>query len=74
MGAPGIPPYRMNQLIKVASKVSDQMVNGIFHLTYEEIDVVLELIRVAAERSKEIKEGEHVFKDSADQEDDEGRS
>lgn len=74
MGVPGIPPYRMNQLIKVASKVSDQMVNGIFHLTYEEIDVVLELIRVAAERSKEIKEEGNVFKDSADQEDDEGRS
>lgn len=74
MEVKGIAPYRMNQLIKVASRVSDQMVNGVFHLTYEEMDVVLELIRVAAERSREIKEEKHVFKDSTAQKDDEKRS
>lgn len=54
MGRQEIPPFRMNQLIKVASKVSEQMVNGIFHLTYEEIDIVLDLIRMAAERSQDV--------------------
>jgi len=54
MGQQEITPFRMNQLIKVASKVSEQMVNGIFHLTYDEIYIVLDLIRMAAERSKDV--------------------
>jgi len=54
MGQQEITPFRMNQLIKVASKVSEQMVNGIFHLTYDEIYIVLDLIRVAAERSQDV--------------------
>jgi len=54
MGQQEITPFRMNQLIKVASKVSEQMVNGIFHLTYDEIYIVLDLIRMAAERSQDV--------------------
>lgn len=40
-----IPPYRMNQLMKAASKMTDQMVNGVLHLTYPEMEIVLELVR-----------------------------
>jgi len=54
MGQQEITPFRMNQLIKVASRVSEQMVNGIFHLTYDEIYIVLDLIRMAAERSQDV--------------------
>ena len=40
-----ITPYRMNQLMKVAAKVVELMVNGVFHLTYEEMEIVTNIVR-----------------------------
>ncbi|MBQ6832849.1 MAG: hypothetical protein IJO55_00340 [Lachnospiraceae bacterium] len=40
-----ITPYRMNHLMKVASRVMDLMINGTFHLTYEEIEIVINTVR-----------------------------
>lgn len=48
-----IPPFRMAQLIKVSSKMADLAVNGVWQLSYEELDIVLDLIRRAAEQSRE---------------------
>ncbi len=49
----GITPYRFNQLMKIAGKVTDQMVNGIWHLTYDEMGIVLDLLRYGMEKSME---------------------
>lgn len=50
-----ISPYRLSQLMKAASKITDQMVSSVWHLTFEEMDVVLDLVRYGIERSKEDK-------------------
>ncbi|MFR3729140.1 hypothetical protein [Lacrimispora sp.] len=48
-----ISPLRMAQLVKVSSKVTDLMVTGVWHLSYDELNIVLDLVRMAAERSQE---------------------
>lgn len=58
MDGRGIPPYRMAQLVKAASKIVDMIVNGTWQLSYEEISIILELVQTAAERSRNIEVGE----------------
>lgn len=48
-----IPPFRMAQLVKVSSKITDLMVNSVWQLSYSELSIVLDLVRMAAERSHE---------------------
>ena len=48
-----ISPFRMAQLVKVSSKITDLMVNSIWQLSYDELNIVLDLVRMAAERSQE---------------------
>lgn len=48
-----ITPFRMNQLMEVASKVTKLMVTGVWHLSYEEMEIVLSLVRCGMEESKE---------------------
>lgn len=40
-----ITPFRMNQLMNTAAKVVNLMVNGVWHLTYEEMEIVLNIVR-----------------------------
>lgn len=47
-----ISPYRMAQLLKIASGISEKMLAGIWHLTYQEIDIVMNILTVAIERSQ----------------------
>lgn len=48
-----ISPFRMAQLVKVSSKITDLMVNSIWQLSYDELNIVIDLVRMAAERSQE---------------------
>lgn len=48
-----ITPYRMNQLMKAASKITDQLVNSVFHLTSDEMDIVLKLIQYCMNESRD---------------------
>ncbi|WP_283685177.1 hypothetical protein [Parablautia sp. Marseille-Q6255] len=48
-------PYRLNQLMKIASKVTDLMVSNVWHLTFNEMTVVLDVVRHGIECSKEDK-------------------
>lgn len=53
MGAPKeIPPYRMNQLMRAASKMTDQMVTGVLHLTYQEMEIVLKMMQFCIDEIK----------------------
>lgn len=40
-----ITPYRMQTLMDVAAKVTKMMVNGVWHLTFDEMDFVLNQVR-----------------------------
>lgn len=55
-----ISPFRMNQLMEVSSKVTKLMVNGVWHLTFEEMEVVLSLIRCGMEESREKNQKEDI--------------
>ncbi len=46
-------PYRFNQLVKIAAKVTDTMVANVWHLDYDEMAVVLDMVRYGLEKSKE---------------------
>lgn len=59
MGGEQIPPYRMAQLIKVASGIADKMLNGVWHLSYQEIEIVIDILHTAVEGSRNaVKESE----------------
>ena len=47
-----ITPFRMQILMDVAAKVVKVMVTGAWHLTFEEMDVVLDHVRFGIEQSK----------------------
>lgn len=49
-------PYRLSQLMKAASKITDQMVSSVWHLTFDEMDAVLDMVRYGIDRSKEEKD------------------
>lgn len=53
-----ITPFRMNQLMEVASKVTKMMVTGVWHLSFEEMEVVLSLVRCGMNESRERNEKE----------------
>ena len=50
----GIPPYRMNQIVKTASVISEQLVNGrhLYQPTYHECEICIELVAEAIRKSK----------------------
>lgn len=48
-----ITPFRMNQLMSTAAKVVNLMVNGVWHLTYEEMEIVLNIVRNMIEETSE---------------------
>lgn len=50
----GIEPYRMGVLTDLASKVTRQMLSGAWHLTYEEMGIVLGMIRYGIEESQRV--------------------
>lgn len=64
----GITPYRMGVLMDLASKASKQMISGAWHLTYDEMEIVLRLIQCGIDESKmknqkENEEKPYVLKD-----------
>lgn len=48
-----IPPYRLNQLMKAASLVTDKLVSSVWNLTPGEMGLVLDLVRYGVEKTKE---------------------
>lgn len=48
-----ITPYRMQILMDVAAKVTKMMVNGVWHLTFDEMDFVLNQVKHGMEESTE---------------------
>lgn len=50
----GIPPYRMNQIMKTAADITDRLVSGrnLFNPTYHECEIVIELVAEAIKKSK----------------------
>ena len=50
----GIPPYRMNQIVKTAGAITDQLVNGkhLYKPTYHECEICIELVMEAIKKSK----------------------
>lgn len=50
-----ITPYRMNQIMQTAAKVSEMIVNGryLYKPTFEECELVLDLVGHAIEKSEE---------------------
>ncbi len=56
-----ITPFRMQVLMDVAARVVKIMVTGAWHLTFEEMDIVLDHIRYGIEQSiRKNKEGEEA--------------
>ena len=47
-----IVPYRMSVLMEIAAKVAKTMVTGAVSLNYEEMEIVLDYIRLNIEDSK----------------------
>lgn len=39
--------------MKAASKITDMMVSSVWHLTFEEMEIVLELVKCGIDKSKE---------------------
>lgn len=48
----GITPYRMQNLMDIAAKVVKIMVTGAWHLSFEEMEIVLGMVRHGIEESK----------------------
>lgn len=53
-----ITPFRMQVLMDVAARVVKIMVTGAWHLSFEEMDMVLALVRHGMEESRERNEKE----------------
>ena len=51
-----ITPYRMGTLMSLANKVTKQMLSGAWHLTYDEMEVVISLIQCGINESREMNE------------------
>lgn len=45
-------PFRMACLMEIAAKVAKQMTTGVWHLTFEEMEVVLAMIQREIKESK----------------------
>lgn len=50
-----IPPYRLNQLMKAASLVTDKLVSSVWNMSPGEMELVLDLVRFGVEKTKEAK-------------------
>lgn len=48
-----ITPFRINLLMKTASKITDLMVNGVYRLQYEEMEIVLNIVQSAMHEAME---------------------
>ena len=48
-----ITPYRMQILMDVAARVVKVMVTGAWHLSFEEMEVILTMVRSGVEECKE---------------------
>lgn len=48
-----ITPYRMQVLMDVASRVMKLMVTGAWHISFDEMNIVLDLVRHGIEEGKE---------------------
>lgn len=50
----GIPPYRMNQIMKAAAAAADQIVSGkhLYNPSYRECEIAVELIAEAIKKAK----------------------
>lgn len=69
-----ITSFRMQVLMDVAARIVKVMVTGAWHLSFEEMDMVLALVRNGMDESvKRNMKGDKkdVFKDSGTKEDDE---
>lgn len=49
-----ITPYRMGTLMTLADKVTKQMLSNACHLTYDEMEIVLNLIRYGINESRDM--------------------
>lgn len=68
-----ITPYRMQTLMEIAQKAVRVMTQGAWHLTFDEMEIVMGLIWYGIELSKQKNGGEeHVPEDRRSKEDDEG--
>lgn len=47
-----VTPFRLQILMNVAARVVKIMVTGVWHLTFEEMDMVLELVKSGIEESR----------------------
>lgn len=69
-----ITPFRMQVLMDVAARIVKVMVTGAWHLSFEEMDMVLALVRNGMDESvKRNMKGDKkdVFKDGRTEKDDE---
>lgn len=50
----GIPPYRMQLIIKTAADISERLVSGkyLFNPSYHECEIVIELVSEALKKCK----------------------
>lgn len=52
MDREGIGPFRMQLLMEVAAKTVKIMTTGVWHLSFDEMDIVLEYIRYGIDAYK----------------------
>lgn len=53
MGGGDITPFRMQVLMDVAARIVKLMVTGVWHLSFEEMDMALALVRHGIDESRE---------------------
>lgn len=58
-----ITPFRMQALMEIAARVVKIMVTGAWHLTFEEMEIVLDMIKREIEESRK-KNGERSEEDT----------
>ncbi|WP_195320970.1 hypothetical protein [[Clostridium] symbiosum] len=58
-----ITPFRMQVLMEIAARVVKIMVTGAWHLTFEEMEIVLDMIKREIEESRK-KNGERSEEDT----------
>lgn len=51
-----IPPYRLNNIMKIASKVTDVMLKSDLSVTYKECLIILEIIRTGIVQAAQTEE------------------
>ena len=56
MDREGIGPFRMQLLMEVAAKAVKIMTTGVWHLSFDELDIVLEYIRYGIDAYKRMYE------------------